>query len=151
MIQTALTQSQCLQHNITVTSTLPQSLIVAFSGPHLRQQDRNTDTRGGKETDSKERQGGMTRKRKKGEGQREADKTKKLKTRQKGAATLSDRVRPTQGMFVDMLAHGRTHCSFTRGKLDPRKFHSAPDSQPCHRESMSRQVSMGLPSLKIVR
>lgn len=36
---------------------LPQSLIVAFSGPHLRQRDRHKDTQGGKQTAKKDRKG----------------------------------------------------------------------------------------------
>ena len=48
---------------------LPQSLIVAFSGPHLRQQDRNKNT--GRKGDRQQRKTGRDDKeRKKGEGQR---------------------------------------------------------------------------------
>lgn len=95
-------------NNSVVTSTF-HSLSQQLSLDHTS--DSKTDTKTHRETDSKEREARKEKRknRRKG-GQRKADKTKKLRTRQTGALKpLQQTERENVQHVVNMLTHGRTH------------------------------------------
>lgn len=90
-------------------STVSHSSFLWTTPPTARQKQRHT----GGETDSKERQEGMTRKEKKKGRTKRSRQDKETEDETDGSCKLWE----TNSMFVDMLTHGRTQCSFSRGKL----------------------------------
>ena len=118
---------------------LPQSLTVAFSGPHLRQQDRHKDTQGGgyeKERKVHGRRQGQEKRKKAGSwGEREADRKKTLKTRQTVALNVQTHLEQAHTQFLRIW-----------------KFKSAPaDSLPRGSQPSGREVSQEIFGLKTER